>query len=133
MGLALLSADQQSGVASVASFRSCRNPSTEQFCKTEEIRSFPKKKFPPVADYARRCKLLLEETWPERSQHQTCVKASQETGEPISTFYRIMAGETKSPDARLMLLVLSIRARRNPAPFNLGNGFAVRIIMEGQE
>lgn len=103
------------------------------FSDTAEIVSYPKRKLPPVADYAKLCKGLIEETFWDRSQHRICLNAAMATGEPVATFCRILSGETKSPDAKLMLAVMAIRAAMGKRTFDLGNGFAIRIIMEGQE
>lgn len=97
---------------------------------TAEIVAHPRRKLPPVADYAKRCAALIRETFPAPSQHQTCLAAARMTGACPDTFNRILSGITKSPDARLMLCVMAIRAARDPRPFDLGNGFAVRITME---
>lgn len=104
----------------------------EQTRNVAQIVRFQKCKLPPVADYAARCAALIRETFPAPSQHQMCLAAARMTGGSPDTFDRILSGLTKSPDARLMLVVMAIRAAKDPRPFSLGNGFAVRLIMEGQ-
>lgn len=96
------------------------------------ILTLPRTKVPPVADYAKRCAYLIRDTFPAQSQHQTCIAAARMTGASPDTFDRILSGLTKSPDAKLMLVVMAIRAATDPRPFDLGNGFAVRVIMDGQ-
>lgn len=96
-----------------------------------EIVIHPKPKLPPVADYAARCAALIRETFPARSQHQTCIDAARMTGTSPDTIERILNGLTKSPDARLMIAVMGVRAATGKGDFALGNGFAIRIIMEG--
>ncbi len=100
------------------------------FRKTAEIIQHPAKKVPPVADYASRCAKLIRETFPARSQYQMCLAAARATGASPDTFDRILSGITKSPDAPLMLTVMAIRASRDPRPFELGNGFVVRVTQE---
>lgn len=97
-----------------------------------EIVTLPKAKLPPVADCARRCAALIRETFPAPSQYQMCLAAARMTGASPDTFDRILSGSTKSPDAKLMLTVMAIRASRDPRPFDLGNGFAVRIVRSAQ-
>ena len=94
---------------------------------------FPRKKLPPVADYAALCAGLIRETFPAPSQHQMCLAAARMTGSSPDTFERILTGMTKSPDAKLMLAVMAIRAATGKRQFDLGGGFAIRIVMEGQE
>ena len=103
----------------------------EAFRNTAEIVAHPRRKLPPIADYAERCSALIRETFPAPSQHQTCMAAARATGASPDTLDRILSGITKSPDARLMLVVMAIRAARDPRPFDLGNGFAVRVTMDG--
>lgn len=97
---------------------------------TAEIVKLPRPQLPPVADYAARCAALIRETFPARSQHQMCIEASRMTGASPDTFDRILSGLTKSPDARLMLTVMAIRAATGKADFPLGNGLAVRIVAD---
>lgn len=104
---------------------------TPDLGKTAQIVALPKTKLPPVADYASRCAALIRETFPARSQHQTCLAASRMIGASLDTVERILLGLTKSPDARLMLAVMAVRATRDPRPFDLGNGFAVRVTIGG--
>lgn len=105
----------------------------EPFRETAEKIDFPKKKLPPVPDYAGLCAGLIRETFPAPSQHQTCLLAAQMTGASPDTIDRILSGLTKSPDAKLMLAVMAIRAAMGKRTFDLGNGFSIRLIMEGQE
>lgn len=100
---------------------------------TAEIVTLAKAKLPVVPDYARRCAALIRETFPAPSQYQMCLAAARMTGASPDTFDRILSGSTKSPDAKLMLVVMAIRAARDPRPFDLGNGFAVRIVRSAQE
>ncbi len=130
----LLLADQQSGSASEFSFKSCRNEYRIQFRNNAEKITFPKKKLPPVSDYADRCAALIKETFPAPSQNQTCLNAAREVGASPDTFDRILSGLTKSPDAKLMLAVMAVRAHRSgQRDFNLGGGFAIRLIMENAQ
>lgn len=101
----------------------------KQSGKTAEIVTFPKATFPAVSDYAKRCAALIRETFPAPSQHQMCIAAARMTGASPDTFDRILAGLTKSPDAKLMLTVLAIRAATGKGDFPLGNGFSVRVIL----
>lgn len=132
-----------SAVSAASEFPASSGSSSAPFCKSprktnpagggnaaEKIAPFPRVKVPPVADYAARCAALIRETFPAPSQHQTCLAAARATGACPDTFDRVLSGITKSPDARLMLVVMAIRATRDPRPFNLGNGFAVRVTME---
>ena len=98
---------------------------------TAEIVTLAKAKLPAVSDYAKRCAALIRETFPAPSQHQMCIAAARMTGASPDTFDRILAGLTKSPDAKLMLTVLAIRAATGKGDFPLGNGFSVRIILGG--
>ncbi len=102
------------------------------FRKSAAICTYPKKKVPPVADYPERCARLIEETFPEQSRNKICIRAHRETGISPDKFERIMCGFTKSPDAQLILAVLAVRATRNLPPFDLGNGFVVRAMMEAR-
>jgi len=61
------------------------------------------------------------------------IAAARMTGASPDTFDRILAGLTKSPDAKLMLTVLAIRAATGKGDFPLGNGFSVRVILGGNE
>lgn len=106
---------------------------TESSRTSAEIISYPKRKLPSVADYAGLCAGLIRETFPAPSQHQTCINAAHMTGASPDTIDRILSGPTKSPDAKLMLAVMAIRAAMGKRTFDLGNGFSIRIIMEGQE
>lgn len=110
-----------------------KDASTEPFRKTAQLVTFPKATFPAVSDYAKRCAVLIRETFPAPSQHQMCIAAARMTGASPDTFDRILAGLTKSPDAKLMLTVLAIRAATGKGDFPLGNGFSVRIILGGAE
>ncbi len=101
-----------------------------RFGNVAEICKFTKKKVPPVADYPERCRDLIRETFQARSQHAMCQRAHGETGIGPDKFDRILNRETKSPDAQLILAVLMIRATRNLPPFDLGNGFVVRVMQE---
>lgn len=101
------------------------------FRNTAEIVRHPRTKVPAVADYAARCAELIRETFPAQSQHQTCLAAARMTGASPDTIDRIICGLTKSPDARLMLVIMAIRQARDGKPFDLGDGFAVRITMGG--
>lgn len=133
MAYALLAQEEAEGRFGSSVSPSFTKVNGKPFSETAEICRFPKRKLPPVADYAKLCKGLIDETFAAQSQHQVCVKASMATGEPVATFYRILSGETKSPDAKLMLAVMTIRAAMGKRTFDLGNGFSIRVIMEGQE
>ena len=133
MTLALSSRRAVSDASSALMFRSIRNDTPALPRKTADIVSIGKTKLPPVADYAARCAALIRETFPAPSQHQMCIAAARHTGASIDTVDRILSGLTKSPDARLMLIVMCIRQSRDPRPFHLGGGFAVRITHEGSQ
>ncbi len=99
-----------------------------------EIVGYPRKKLPPVSDYAGLCAGLIRETFPAPSQHQTCLAAARMTGASPDTFDRILTGLTKSPDARLMMVVMAIRAQQTgKRQFDLGGGFAIRLIIGSEE
>lgn len=134
--MALLAARElllEDDVASSVSVADAADHARDAGGNTAEIVTHPRRKLPPVADYAKRCAALIRETFPAPSQHQTCLAAARMTGASPDTFDRILSGITKSPDARLMLVVMAIRAARDPRPFNLGNGFAVRVTMEASD
>ena len=132
MGLALsVRSDFGSSAASSVSVAAAADHAPEVAGNTAKIVTHPRRKLPPIADYAERCAALIRETFPAPSQHQTCLAAARVTGTSHDTFDRILSGITKSPDARLMLVVMAIRAARDPRPFDLGNGFAVRVTMDG--
>lgn len=99
-----------SGVSALAAPFVPPNANPDLSRKSAEIVAFPKATFPAVSDYAKRCAALIRETFPAPSQHQMCIAAARMTGASPDTFDRILAGQTKSPDAKLMLTVLAIRA-----------------------
>lgn len=125
-----LEAEAQCGSWAVPFLPPDANP--KHLRKTAELVTYPKATFPAVADYAKRCAALIRETFPAPSQHQMCIAAARMTGASPDTFDRILAGDTKSPDARLMLTILAIRAATGKGDFPLGDGFSVRIILGGQ-
>lgn len=128
----LVSTRSNRGLGSSSSPTCSPDASTKVLGNVAGIVKLPRAKVPPVADYAKRCADLIREVFPAQSQHQTCIAAARMTGASPDTFDRILSGLTKSPDAKLMLVVMAIRAATDPRPFDLGNGFAVRVTMDGQ-
>lgn len=127
---ALYPASEAEGRCGSSSIPPAADHAPEAFRTSAEISRFTRRKLPPVSDYADRCAALIRETFPAPSQHRICLRAAQMTGACPDTFDRILTGQTKSPDARLMLVILAIRAATDPRPFDLGNGFALRVTME---
>jgi len=83
--------------------------------KSAEIVALPRAMMPRVENYARACAGLISKTFPAPSINAVCDRAERETfGEwSADTFGRILAGETKRIDARMMWVVCAIATMRH--------------------
>jgi hypothetical protein len=99
--------------------RSAGKPGVVNFSKSDLFRA--------IGDFGELTAGMIRQTYPAASQHATCNEASSHLGCSPDTVERILRGQTKAPDARLLFAILADFPTRRQRPFELGGGFFINI------
>jgi hypothetical protein len=119
--------------ASAAPVASAETVTAKRPRTVASIATFPKAKLPAaVEDFGRSCAKLLWATFPARSQNAVCEAASLSLGVSPDTIARILNGDTKHPDPRVMFACLAIYQSKTGKAWPIGGGFEIRITQTGR-
>lgn len=100
----------------------------ETLPKSGQIVRLPKAMLPiPVDDFGASCRKLIEATFSGPSRWDMCETAARHLGCDPKTILRIVTGDTKHPDPRLMFLCLGIYQTKTGKAWPIGGGFEIRI------
>ena len=104
----------------------------EPLPKSGQIAALPKAKLPElVDDFGQSCRRLIAATFSGPSRWDMCETAARHLGCDPKTILRIVTGDTKHPDPRLMFLCLGIYQTKTGKAWPIGGGFEIRITQTG--